>query len=122
MWLVVCSLGLAEEVFQYNPIGKRDPFTPLRTELPPAPPEGLMAWEIDELRLVGLTTGLEPTALFMDPEGQSWIVHEGDYVGRFWGVVTEIRLDEVHIREELVDVRTDGLVVRPYTLELHQGE
>jgi Tfp pilus assembly protein PilP len=126
MWLTLCSLGLADEVyvdevyevFNYDPIGKRDPFSTLFKELPTAPKEGILAWEIDELRLVGVTTGLEPTALFVDPTGESWIVHEGDYVGRFWGLVTDIEGDTVRIREEYLDMRNNGLVVKPYDLTL----
>lgn len=122
MWLL-CALASAEEAFDYNPIGKRDPFAKLVTELPTAPKEGLMAWEIDDLDLVGVTSGLEgPAALFMTPDGQSWVVGEGTYVGRFWGVVTRIDEDSVHIQEEYMDLANEGLIIKPYVLELHQGE
>ncbi|MCP4806519.1 MAG: pilus assembly protein PilP [Proteobacteria bacterium] len=117
MWLVLSLTVQAEDDFQYNPIGKRDPFQTFRVGLPPAPDTGLTAWEIDELRLVGIVDGLGPErAMLIDPDGGSWIVEVGDYVGRAWGQVVEIDDDSIHLREEYLDITGDGLVVKPYQI------
>lgn len=118
MFLLLAVSAHADE-FAYNPIGKRDPFQSFRVGLPPAPPEGLMAWEIDELALVGVVHGLgQPRAMLVDPDGVSWIVEEGDYVGRAWGQVVTIEAEAVQIREEYLDIVGDELVVKPYAIRL----
>jgi len=93
------------QTYSYTPIGKRDPFRPffldaqrIKTSENPSP---LEQFEIEQLKLVGLITGLDkPVALVEDPSGKGYIIEIGTAIGRNGGKVSSITKDEVMIEEE----------------------
>jgi type IV pilus assembly protein PilP len=92
----------------YTPIGKRDPFRPYYIDVQKmqiARPKGeggpLEQFEIEQLRLVGILTGMDtPMGLIEDPQGKGYAVGPGTYVGRNGGRISRITRDEVVIEEE----------------------
>jgi type IV pilus assembly protein PilP len=111
-----------EEIFVYNPIGKRDPFRtfltkenedadgPARTDL--------QKYDIDQYRLVGIVWGNErPRALVQDPTGEGFVMEIGTYIGKNWGKVTQIQSDVVVVTEEY-EAMDGRLIVNPIHLKL----
>jgi type IV pilus assembly protein PilP len=109
------STGAAEApaaapyVYNYNPVGKRDPFRSPLEELGPNPNtpgpvtpcnEPLCQWDIDQLKLVAVVTGdANPLAMVEDPMGRGHIVRRNTKVGRQGGKVTQILRDKVVVTE-----------------------
>src|SRR4051812_38300329 len=89
-----------ESVTIYSPIGKRDPF---RTPAP-AQPGGrelaainpLEKFSVDQMQLRAIlrSTALAK-AMIEDPEGKTYIISEGDVVGRERGTVSKIQNTQV---------------------------
>jgi type IV pilus assembly protein PilP len=111
-----------EEIFVYNPIGKRDPFRtfltkenedadgPARTDL--------QKYDIDQYKLVGIVWGNErPRALVQDPTGEGFVMEIGTYIGKNWGKVTQIQSDVVVVTEEY-EAMDGRLIVNPIHLKL----
>jgi type IV pilus assembly protein PilP len=96
-------------VYNYNPVGKRDPFrSPLEdldASVVQANPvvacnEPLCQWDIDQLKLVAVVTGdANPLAMVEDPMGRGHIVRRNTKMGRQGGKVTQILRDEVIVTE-----------------------
>ena len=93
-----------ENVYTYNPIGKRDPFRsfisgPRDNDI--RSPTPLQRWDIDQFLLVGIVWGIDqPKAMVEDPENQNHVLEIGTYIGRNWGKVTQVTSDSVVITEE----------------------
>jgi type IV pilus assembly protein PilP len=114
----------AEEMFVYNPIGKRDPFRTFLTkenedENGPARTD-LQKYDIDQYKLVGIVWGNErPRALVQDPTGEGFVMEIGTYIGKNWGKVTQIQSDVVVVTEEY-EAMDGRLIVNPIHLKLPQ--
>ena len=112
----------AEEIFVYNPIGKRDPFRTFLTkenedENGPARTD-LQKYDIDQYELVGIVWGNErPRALVQDPTGEGFVMEIGTYIGKNWGKVTQIQSDVVVVTEEY-EAMDGRLIVNPIHLKL----
>ncbi len=90
-------------VYQYNPI-KRDPFRPPPRELGSSVnqqcSEPLCQFELDQLKLVGVVTGIaNPFAMVEDPQGRGYIVRRSSRMGRQGGKVTQILRDSITVTE-----------------------
>ena len=103
--------------YEYDPIGKKDPFLSLRVKeisttasindstdvtgnltLEPLLP--LERFSIDQLKLMGIIWGgNEPRVLLMDPNNKSYVVKKNERIGRNKGYLAEIREGEVIIAE-----------------------
>jgi type IV pilus assembly protein PilP len=98
----------------YTSTGKRDPFRSFLNELEStsqaavtrcATPLG--RFEIDQLRLVAVVTGLDdPVAMVEAPNGVGYSLRRGACVGRNGGVIATVRTGEVVISEWAI--RADG--------------
>ena len=67
-------------------------------------------YNVEQLRLVGIVSGEEQRAMFVDPRGKGWIVERGDRVGRAELHVdhfTGWRVDRIR-SEEVVLIREDA--------------
>jgi type IV pilus assembly protein PilP len=115
-----------EEIFVYNPIGKRDPFRTFLTkesedENGPARTD-LQKYDIDQYKLVGIVWGNErPRALVQDPTGEGFVMEIGTYIGKNWGKVTQIQSDVVVVTEEY-EAMDGRLIVNPIHLKLPSNE
>lgn len=89
--------------YQYNALGRRDPFQPLiNGEYVGADVGGDAPPDVGGIRVVGIVWGAtDRFALVEDPRGNSYVLRCGDKVQN--GVVTELRRDAL-----VVDLTTDG--------------
>jgi type IV pilus assembly protein PilP len=92
--------------YNYNPLGKRDPFRSPIEEIQ-ARPEGnsgctepLCQWDLDQLKLVAVVTGdANPLAMVEDPQTRGYIIRRGSKVGKQGGQVTQILRDSLTVTE-----------------------
>jgi len=112
----------AEPEWAYSSVGKRDPFrswvaeargasSALQTRC--ATPLG--RFEIEQLKLVAVITGLEdPVAMVQAPNGVGYALRRGACIGKNGGVVAAVRSGEVVVAEWVV--RADGTRDRSQTV------
>lgn len=114
-----------EEVYEYNPVGKRDPFRSFltqREEEAEAARTPLQRFELEQFKFVGIVWGLEdPVAMVEDPEANSHVIEVGTYIGKNWGKVTRITSDAVEVTEEYTRLGGE-LVTERRELRLHPVE
>jgi len=99
-----------EQVYSYNPIGKRDPFTsPMASfvdveGLEEEPLTPLQRYDIEQYRLSGVVLGLgAPKAMVASPDGKSYILQLGTKIGKNGGKVVKINNEGVLVEEVLRD-------------------
>lgn len=88
---------------------RRNPFLPEMTVIRPSRSVGnsevrtkdpLEQYSLGQLSLVAIISSVAvPKAMFLDPEGFGWVVKKGDRVGLNGGSVSDIRDNEVEVRE-----------------------
>ena len=112
----------AEPEWAYSSVGKRDPFRSFISEIQ-ASSSGLSTrcatplgrFELDQLRLVAVVTGLDdPVAMVEAPNGVGYAVHRGACMGKNGGVVAAVRSGELVVSEWAV--RADGSRERSQTV------
>jgi len=114
------------EEYNYNPIGKRDPFRSfLADELAPDTRKvvtPLQRYDLDQLRIIGIIWGISsPRAMVTSPDGKGYVVQKGTLIGKNWGKVSRITQDEVIISEEYRDFE-GKLIVTEVPLKLPKDE
>ncbi len=112
----------AEPEWAYSSVGKRDPFRSFLSEIERG--QGSLAtrcatplgrFELDQLKLVAVITGLEdPVAMVEAPSGRGYSVRRGACIGKNGGVVAAVRSGEVVVSEWAV--RADGTRDRTQTV------
>jgi type IV pilus assembly protein PilP len=108
--------------WSYSSVGKRDPFRSFLTEIERGQSSidkrcgtPLGRFELDQLRLVAVVTGLEdPVAMVEAPTGVGYSVRRGACIGKNGGVVAAVRSGEVVVSEWAV--RADGTRDRTQTV------
>jgi type IV pilus assembly protein PilP len=107
--------------WSYSSVGKRDPFRSFLAELGQTQ-SGLQTrcatplgrFELEQLRLVAVVTGLEdPVAMVEAPSGVGYAVRRGACIGKNGGVVAAVRTGEVVVTEWAI--RADGTRDRTQT-------
>jgi type IV pilus assembly protein PilP len=106
----------------YSSVGKRDPFRSFLAELDRAAgglatrcATPLGRFEIEQLKLVAVVTGLEdPVAMVEAPTGVGYSVRRGACIGKNGGVVSAVRSGEVVVAEWAM--RADGARDRTQTV------
>lgn len=116
----------AADEYNYNPIGKRDPFRSfLADELAPDTRKvvtPLQRFDLDQLKIIGIIWGISsPRAMVTTPEGKGYVVQKGTLIGKNWGKVSRITQDEVIISEEYRDFE-GKLIVTEVPLKLPKDE
>jgi len=95
-----------KEVYSYKLIRadgktKRDPFTPIRiSELTP-----IRSYDISQLKVNGVIMHGKKTANVVTPSGDATRVHIGDKIGIHDGVVVDITLEGVKVKETYLDAK-----------------
>jgi type IV pilus assembly protein PilP len=112
----------AEPEWSYSSVGKRDPFRSFLAEIERG--QGSLAtrcatplgrFELEQLRLVAVVTGLEdPVAMVEAPSGVGYSVRRGACIGKNGGVVGAVRSGELVVSEWAV--RADGTRDRTQTV------
>ncbi|ABC80420.1 pilus assembly protein PilP [Anaeromyxobacter dehalogenans] len=106
----------------YSSVGKRDPFRSFLADVTQAGP-GLQTrcatplgkYELDQLKLVAVVTGLEdPVAMVEAPSGVGYAVRRGACLGKNGGTVAAVRSGEVVVTE--FALRADGTRDRTQTV------
>jgi type IV pilus assembly protein PilP len=108
--------------WSYSSVGKRDPFRSFLTEIERTQetygkrcPTPLGRFELEQLRLVAVVTGLEdPVAMVEAPTGVGYSVRRGACIGKNGGVVAVVRSGELVVSEWAV--RADGTRDRTQTI------
>lgn len=111
-----------ETEWSYSSAGKRDPFRSFLVEARGAAgglstrcATPLGRYEIDQLRLVAVVTGLEdPVAMVETPTGVGYAVRRGACIGKNGGSVATVRSGEIVVAEWAV--RADGTRDRTQTI------
>ena len=113
--------------FIYSPIGKRDPFRPYYLDMAGGPGKGtatgpklttapktdLEKYDIDQLKLVAIITGIaEPVAMVETGDGMGYVVRRGTLIGKNRGRVTRITRNAMIISEVYRDF-TGKRIVNP---------
>ncbi len=112
----------AEAEWSYSSVGKRDPFRSFLVDLKESRPAlatrcatPLGKFEIDQLKLVAVVTGLEdPVAMVEAPNGVGYSVRRGACMGKNGGIVAAVRSGELVVNEWAV--RADGSSDRTQTV------
>ncbi len=93
-----------EKLQIYSPIGKRDPFKPPSTattgkEILSLNP--LERFAVEQFQLRAILKGMgKNRAMIEDPEGRSYIISEGDRMGKERATVSKILTNEIIITEK----------------------
>ncbi|BDG04300.1 pilus assembly protein PilP [Anaeromyxobacter oryzae] len=103
-----------EAEWVYSSAGKRDPFRSFLSELSGEKRERetrcatpLGRFEIEQLKLVAVVTGLEdPVAMVEAPNGVGYSLRRGACIGKNGGIVSAVRSDGVVVAEWVI--RADG--------------
>ena len=112
----------ADPEWTYSSAGKRDPFRTFLADIDKSQsgivtrcPTPLGRFEIEQLRVVAVITGLEdPVAMVEAPNGVGYSVRRGACIGKNGGVVASIRSGEVVVSEWAT--RADGTRDRTQTV------
>ena len=95
--------GEAQRSVIYSPVGKRDPFRPPTLKSvgrDVAALDPLEKYSLEQLQLRAvLRDSKRPQAMFQDPEGKTYILSEGDTLGRERATVSKILNTEVILTE-----------------------
>jgi type IV pilus assembly protein PilP len=98
-------VGIIED-YNYNPAGKRDPFTPFErsnnsTTMGPIWP--LQKYDLEQLKLVGVIWEVKtPKAMILDPSGHGYVVTVNERIGRNNGYIARIREGEIVVVENIL--------------------
>jgi type IV pilus assembly protein PilP len=112
----------ARDEWVYSSVGKRDPFRSFLADASQAGPAlqtrcatPLGKYELDQLKLVAVITGLEdPVAMVEAPSGVGYAVRRGACLGKNGGTVAAVRSGEVVVTE--FALRADGTRDRTQTV------
>ncbi len=108
--------------WSYTSVGKRDPFRSYLAEIGAGGktlvnpcPTPLGRFELEQLKLVAVVTGLEdPVAMVQAPNGVGYTVRRGACIGKNGGKVIAVRSGEVVVSEWAI--RADGTRDRTQTV------
>ncbi len=94
------------EVFDYDPVGKRDPFQPFQvkksvvSQTPQGPILPLQRFELDELKVVGIIWDVpNPKAIIQTRDSKIYYIGLNDKLGKYNGYVAAIREGEIVVIE-----------------------
>ncbi|NBX76651.1 MAG: hypothetical protein EBQ92_08860 [Proteobacteria bacterium] len=100
----LCLAGDASSV--YSPIGKRDPFQIPKLNLrdPASTEEGLFHFQVEQFELKAVLKSAESSQILIaDPKGNTYILKEGDELGRGRATISRILDKEVILTEKVTN-------------------
>jgi len=103
------SAALPPSVGGYDPAGRRDPFTPVLSQLAPGqldptlPP--LQRVNLTDMNLIAIIWGAYGyTAMVQTPDGNGYTIRKGTRVGPNSGVVSAVTEKGIIVQERFTDV------------------
>lgn len=95
-----------QDQYVYDPISKRDPFRPFKTNQPkmvnnlPVKLEPLQEFDLDQIQIVGILWDVKnPRAMVRTPKNDLFTVYKNTKIGRNDGMVMAIREGEIVVSE-----------------------
>ncbi len=98
------AVGIPEQVYSYNPEGRRDPFAPIvsredkraRFDRPP-----LERYSLNDFKLTAvLRGGFGDTAMVEAPDGKGYVIRVGTIIGLNKGIVKKITDNKIIVEEK----------------------
>lgn len=95
--------------YRYSAVGKKDPFRSYFGDVASLTKEKkivseLQNFDITDLRLTAIIWGVtEPRVVIVAPDGKSYIVKSGSFIGKNWGKISRILPDKIEIIETYKD-------------------
>ena len=109
--------------YRYSAVGKKDPFRSYFGDVASLTKQKeivseLQNFDISDLRLTAIIWGVtEPRVVIVAPDGKSYVVKTGSFVGKNWGKISRILPDKIEIVETYKDPLGRRILNRLY-LEL----
>lgn len=109
--------------YRYSAVGKKDPFRSYFGDVATLNKEKkivseLQNFDISDLRLTAIVWGVtEPRVVIVAPDGKSYVVKAGSFIGKNWGKISRILPDKIEIVETYKDPLGRKILNRLY-LEL----
>jgi len=95
--------------YRYSAVGKKDPFRSYFGDVASLTKQKqivseLQNFDITDLRLTAIIWGVtEPRVVIVAPDGKSYIVKTGSFIGKNWGKISRILPDKIEIVETYKD-------------------
>lgn len=103
------DLAQKKSSYRYSAVGKKDPFRSYFGDMASLTKEKkivseLQNFDITDLRLTAIIWGVtEPRVIVVAPDGKSYVVKTGSFIGKNWGKVSRILPDKIEIIETYKD-------------------
>ena len=105
----LADLAQRKSNYRYSAVGKKDPFrsyfgdaASLNKDKPLV--SELQKFDVTNLRLTAIIWGVtEPRVVIVAPDGKSYIVKTGSFIGKNWGKISRILPDKIEIIETYKD-------------------
>lgn len=95
--------------YRYSAVGKKDPFRSYFGDMANINKEKkivseLQNFDVTDLRLTAIIWGVtEPRAVIVAPDGKSYVVKTGSFIGKNWGKISRVLPDKIEIVETYKD-------------------
>lgn len=95
--------------YRYSAVGKKDPFRNYFGDMASLDKEKkivseLQNFDVTDLRLSAIIYGItDPKAVVIAPDGKSYIIKTGSFIGKNWGKISRILPDKLEIVETYKD-------------------
>lgn len=105
----VTDIAQRKSNYRYSAVGKKDPFRSYFGDVASLTKEKkivseLQNFDITDLRLTAIIWGVtEPRVVIVAPDGKSYIVKNGSFIGKNWGKISRILPDKIEIIETYKD-------------------
>jgi len=109
--------------YRYSAVGKKDPFRSYFGDMASLTKEKkivseLQNFDISDLRITAIIWGVtEPRVVIVAPDGKSYVIKAGSFIGKNWGKISRILPDKIEIVETYKDPLGRKILNRLY-LEL----
>lgn len=103
------DLAQKKSNYRYSAVGKKDPFRSYFGDVASLNKDKeivseLQKFDVTDLRLTAIIWGVtEPRVVIVAPDGKSYIVKTGSFIGKNWGKISRILPDKIEIIETYKD-------------------
>lgn len=105
----LADLAQRKSNYRYSAVGKKDPFRSYFGDVASLNKDKeivseLQKFDVTDLRLTAIIWGVtEPRVVIVAPDGKSYIVKTGSFIGKNWGKISRILPDKIEIIETYKD-------------------